>query len=200
MSNLEIKNLPEKYQPLWQRCAPLLQKGRPDDEGHAKDTVEFILNYKGALKFDPEVIIPVAMMHDIGHSALLPEHLKYVSGGVKIANGKLVHMLAGAKVAYDLLTGFKYNPVKTKEIVDIISIHDWDQLEVADAKAVYDADNKMFFHDIDALDRFNQERLEKYRHSYEPEILQDLIKKQLDVFFHPEFKKIAEERFKSLKI
>ncbi len=83
MSILEIKNLPEQYEALWQRCAPLLQKGRPDDEGHAKDTVEFVLNYQGDLPFDPEVIIPVAMMHDIGHSALLPEHLKYVLAALK---------------------------------------------------------------------------------------------------------------------
>jgi hypothetical protein len=200
MAILEIKNLPKQFEALWQRCVPLLQTGRSDDEGHAKDTVEFILNYNGALKFDPEVIIPVAMMHDIGHSALLPEHLKYVSGGVKIANGKLVHMLAGAKVAHGLLSELKYDPVKTKEIVEIISIHDWDQLEVADAKAVYDTDNKKFFHDVDALDRFNQERLEKYRKSYKPEDLQRIIKEQLDVFFHPEFQKIAQERFKGLKI
>jgi len=200
MPILEIKNLPAEYETLWSLCAPLLQKGRLDDEGHAKETTEFVLNYKGDLKFDPEVIIPVAMMHDIGHSAILPEHFKYVTGGQKIANGKLAHMLAGAKIANDLLQDINYNPDKIKEIVDIISIHDWDQLDVPNAAAIYDTDNKKLFHDIDVLDRFNQARLEKYKISYQKEDLQKLIKQQLDVFFYPEFKKIAEERFKDLKI
>jgi len=200
MSIFEIKNLPKQYQSLWLRCAPLLQKGRPDDEGHAKETVEFVLNYKGDLKYDSEVIIPVAMMHDIGHSAILPEHFKYVTGGAKVTNGKLAHMLAGAKIADDILTEMNYDEAKIKEIVDIISIHDWDQLAVNDAKAVYDTDNKKFFHDIDVLDRFNQERLEKYRKSFKQDDLQKLIKQQLDIFFYPEFQKIAEERFKGLKI
>ncbi len=86
-----------------------------------------------------------------------------------------------------------------KEIVDIISIHDWDQLDIPEAKTVYDTDNKKFFHDIDALDRFNQERLEYYKNSFQQGELQKLITKQLDVFFYPEFKKIAEARFKILK-
>jgi hypothetical protein len=200
MAILEIKNLPKQYEALWQRCAPLIQKGRPDDEAHAKETVEFIVNYQGDLHFDPEVIIPVAMMHDIGHSAILPEHFKYVTGGQKVVNGKLAHMLAGAKIANDLLTEMGYNSEKIKEIVDIISIHDWDQLDVQDAALIYDTDNKKFFHDVDVLDRFNQERLDKYKKSYKQEDLQALIKKQLEVFFYPEFKKIAEERFKDLKI
>lgn len=109
----KIKNLPAKYAKLWQKCVPLLKQGRPDDLNHAKETAEFILQYKGKLKFDQEILIPMAMMHDIGHSAILAEHFKYITGPDKLTNGKLAHMLIGAKIAQELL--IKQNITSKKE-------------------------------------------------------------------------------------
>jgi len=74
-----------------------------------------------------------------------------VTGPKKIVNAKLVHMLAGAKIAKDILDSVGYDKKKTKEVVDIITINDFDQLKDVEWKKVYDTPNKKFFHDMDAL-------------------------------------------------
>ncbi len=195
---MEIKNLPIKYLELWKKCLPLLQKGRPDDDTHAIEVVEFVLNC-GKKDLDLDVLVPTAIMHDIGHSAILPEHFKYITGQEKIVNGKLVHMLVGAKIAKEILDSINYDHDKTAEIVDIISIHDADQLEKIDVEKVYNSENKKIFHDIDCMDRYNPERLKKIEKlNPDKKALFLVLEKGLKTFFYPEFRKIAEEKFKKL--
>jgi len=110
---MEIKNLPNKYLELWQKCLPILQKGRPGDDTHSVEVAEFILNCKKK-NLNLDILIPTAIMHDIGHSAILPEHFKYITGQEKVKNGKLVHMLAGAKIAKDILDSLQYDPKKNR--------------------------------------------------------------------------------------
>ncbi len=199
---MKIKNLPEKYKPIWEKCIPLFKEGRPGDDLHATETVKFILNYKGKRKLDLDVLIPVAMMHDIGHSAILPEHFKYVTGTKKLINSKLVHMLTGAKIAKNILESVNYDKKKTAEIVDIISIHDSDQLSDLDVKKIYNTENKKIFHDMDVMDRFSEERIKtfmKMMKKMDKKKLMGLIKRSLDSFFYPEFRKIAEKKMKELE-
>jgi HD superfamily phosphodiesterase len=195
---MEIKNLPEKYQPLWEKCLPLLKMGRAGDDEHAKEVAEFILNYQGSLALDKDILIPAAMMHDIGHAAILPEHFKYVTGPEKVENGKLVHMLAGAKIAKDILQSVDYDAAKAQEIVDIISIHDYDQLKNVDLGKAYDTENKKIFHDIDSFDRYNERRIKSFAQIYKREEMLSLLEKMSDNFFYDEFKKIAKEKIKEM--
>lgn len=195
-----INNLPKKYQVLWNKCLPLLREGRPGDVDHAAEVVNFILHYTGKIKFDKSILIPVAIMHDIGHAAILPEHFKYITGPHKISNGKLVHMLAGAKIAKGILEKIKYNKKQAQEIVDIISIHDFDRLQDIDIKKIYNTKNKKIFHDIDALDRYTQKRLKNISVMYKDrDKLLQLLEKFLDLFFYQEFKTIAKKGLKDLK-
>lgn len=200
---VEIKNLPEKYQALWEICLPLLEQGRSGDAQHAKEVAEFILNYQGQMNFDLDVLIPTAMMHDIGHSAILPEHFEYITGFKKVVNGKLVHMLVGAKIAHDLLKQINYNLAKAMEIVDIISIHDADQLTGLNVQEIYNTEHKKIFHDIDSLDRFNLQRLSGFvGGAPNPEMVAKTLKmleKFLSEFFYPEFRAIAETALKEIR-
>lgn len=197
---MTIKGLPVKYKKIWGKALPLLRNGRPGDDAHAKETVKFILNYKGKFKFDKDILIPTAMMHDIGHAAILPEHFKYVTGPEKVKNGKLAHMLAGAKIAHDILASAGYDRKISEEIVEIIRIHDYDQLEGVDLKAAYNTKNKKLFHDIDSLDRYTEVRIKNMSLLYKDKeellrILENLIKS----FFYPDMKKIAESEIRKLK-
>jgi len=196
----EIPNLPSKFLPLWKKVLPLLKKGRPDDVNHAKEVVSLVLSYQNKIDFDLDVLIPVAMMHDIGHSAILPEHFKYVAGQEKIKNSKLVHMLAGAKIANDILTKLNYDKEKTKEIVDIISIHDADQLEGTDLNKVYNTQNKKIFHDMDAMDRYNERRLREVaeRNPNKQKLIEEMEGLMKNIIL-PEFKALAKEGMDNLK-
>lgn len=194
-----LKNLPQPYKKLWSKCKKLLKGARQGDLEHAEETVKLILNYKGELKFDPDVVIPVAMMHDIGHIAILPEHFKFITGPEKISNSKLVHMLAGAKIAKDILEKIGYPNNKIREITEIISIHDFDQLKDMDINKVYNTGNKKFFHDIDGLDRYTEKRLEKVSNLYTDrgKLLQ-ILEEGLKLFFYDEFRERAKNNLKKL--
>ncbi len=192
---MEITNLPNKYNELWSKCLPLLQKGRPGDDTHAVEVTEFILSLKDQ-KFDLDILIPVAIMHDIGHSAILAEHFKYITGQERVLNGKLVHMLVGAKIAKDILDSLNYNQQKINEITEIISMHDADQLENTNVQKIYDTENKKVFHDVDCMDRYNAERLKKMSKTMpDKDKMFKMLKMGLDNFFFPEFKEIAEKRY-----
>lgn len=196
---MTIKNLPLKYTKLWTKCVLLLKSGRPGDLAHAAETVKSVLNYCGKIKIDKDILIPVAMMHDIGHVAILPKHFKYVTGPEKIANGKLAHMLAGAKIANDLLTSLSFDKKEIDKIVEIISIHDFDQLKGIDVNKAYNTTNKKFFHDIDALDRYTEKRLKNIASIYKDRRqLLSLLGGMLDLFFYDEFRKVAEENLRKM--
>ena len=199
---MKIKNLPEKYNSIWEKAFPLLRQGRPGDDKHAIEVVEFILDYSKGKDLELDILIPVAIMHDIGHSAILPEHIIYVSGERKLINAKLVHMLAGAKIAKDILESVGYNKEKIKEIVDIVSVHDMDQIKEVDIKDIYNTENKKIFHDIDALDRYTKERLGSMKKLYPGKSFEELVKlveDHLYLFFFDEFRNIATERIKELR-
>jgi hypothetical protein len=195
-----IKNLPKKYNKLWDKCAPLLKVGRPGDLVHAMETVKLILSYDGNIKMDEEILIPVAIMHDIGHVVILPKHFKYVTGSEKIANGKLAHMLAGAKIANDILTALHYDKKKIDKIVEIISIHDFDQLKNIDIEKIYNTVDKKFFHDIDSLDRYTKKRLKNVSSMYKDrnQVL-GLLEDMLSLFFYDEFREIAKTGLSDLR-
>jgi len=198
---MEIKNLPKKYEIIWEKCQPLFQETRPGDDEHAAEVVKLILEYSRGKNFDLDVLIPVAMMHDIGHARILPEHFKYVTGIEKLTNGKLVHMLAGAKIAKDILESCNYDPKKTEEIVEIISTHDGDLIKEWGIEKAYDTETKKIFHDIDCLDRYNNKRIENLKKMFgnSNDELLGLLRDSLKSIISPEFKKIAEEKMKALE-
>jgi len=196
---LEIKNLPEKYKLLWEKCLPILQNGRPGDDAHSVEVAEFILSIKDK-DLDLDVLIPLAIMHDIGHSAILPEHFKYITGGERVVNAKLVHMLVGAKIAKEILESINYDKDKTAEIVDMISMHDADQLENTDIKKIYNTNNKKIFHDIDCMDRYNLERMKKMEKMLpDKDKMWAMLEKGLDAFFDSGMKEIAAKKLEEMK-
>ena len=198
-----MKNLPDKYKKVWQKCQPYYKKARKGDKEHAEEVMKWILEYQGKIKINKDVLVPTAMMHDIGHAAILPEHFELITGGKRLANGKLVHMLAGAKIAKEVLALVGYNKKLSDEIVDIISIHDGYQIkEYKDAglNKIYNTNNKKFFHDIDAMDGFSLERYKKFAKTFKDKgKLHGLLEDSLNAFFYVEFKKIARDRLETIK-
>ncbi len=193
------KEIPKKYLSIWNECSAILKTARPGDYEHALEVIDLILSYEGKIKLDTDILIPVAMMHDIGHSAILPEHFKLVTGPEKLINSKLVHMLAGAKIALELLKKIEYPADKSAEIVDIISVHDADQLKDISLEKWYDTENKKIFHDLDSMDRFTEARINSVKSMYpDRETMLSILEKTFSSFFFEEFRNMARERFDKL--
>lgn len=196
---MEINNLPEKYKELWDKCLPILQKNNLGDDAHAVETAESVIR-SDSKDIDLDVLIPVAIMHDIGRSGILPEHFKYITGGGRVVNAKLVHMLVGAKIAKEILGSINYDKDKIAEIVDIISMHDADQLEGTNVSEIYNTQNKRIFHDIDCMDRYNLERIKKMEKLFpDKNKLFEMLEKDLNSFFEPELKEIAKRKLEEIK-
>lgn len=140
-----------KYLPIWHAALPYFAQARPGDLKHSLAIVNEANRQGQILKLDLDVLIPAAIFHDIGHAAILPEHLWMVTGPDKLKGSKLVHMLTGAKIAKDVLTGLSYDPKKIEHIVKIISIHD------STEKEVFDTQEAIVLSDIDKLARFTPE-------------------------------------------
>lgn len=195
---MSLPQLSPKYKQLWKRCVPYLREGRPGDLRHSEETVKLIVEYHGAARIDKRVLIPVAMMHDIGHCVILPEHFQLITGSKKLVNGKLVHMLAGAKIAKDILRRVRYPEAKQKEIVNIIAMHDADQLTGINPRQVYQSTNERLFHDIDRLDRYTAERIASFEKLFPRKQLIALLYKDLRTFTYSDIRSRAKRQLESL--
>lgn len=198
-----MKQTPQIIQDIYAKAKPLLEKEKPDDVIHAVSLVNELLNFKSdTVKLDLDIMLPMAILHEIGHSAILPELYPYVTGTKKIKNAKLIHMFAGAKIAKEILEDVGYDPEKTGEIVDMIAWHDADQVEGLGLET-FNTENKKIFHDFDRLETFNKERVEIYIKKYvEPEKMPKVKAhaiKVINEMFYDEIREIAKQRFEAMK-
>jgi|GEM_PF-765063 len=205
MKNKEIiKKLEPKIKKLFEIALPYLEQGTPGTIEHVYDLINEVTNFKSdKIKIDSSILLPLAILHDIGHYAILPEHFPYLTGPAKIKNSKLIHMLTGAKIAKELLEEVGYDKAKSKEIIEIISVHDFDQLEGVDM-AVFDTENKRIFHDFDRIGQFNEERMKIFIKNFvkdEKQLkkIKETISQTKEGLFFEEFKEIAEERMKKIE-
>lgn len=188
-------NIPEKYQPIWQKAVPYLRQARQGDLEHCRQAAEEVYRLSKGKSWDLDVLIPVAMFHDIGHAAVLPEHFWMITGPKKLENSKLVHMLTGAKIAHDILSEVNWPKEKIKEVVDLISIHDNKD------KSLLDTEEKKVFNDIDKLDRFTESGFEAVLDEFNlsPKEAYVLLKDFMSQIVLPENCKIAETNLEILR-
>jgi len=189
-------NISQKYQKIWQLAEPILKKCRPDDLIHCKQAAELVADFiKKYHRGDPDILVPVAIFHDIGHAVILPEHFDRVSGPNKLPDSKLVHMLTGAKIAKDLLQKIHYPSKKIKEIVEIISTHDIED------KKLFNTENKKIFNDLDTLDRFSLARFRAIMRIFKwsPEETCKYLEKSIPNLFTLEVRKMARQMLNERK-
>ena len=192
-----MKKLPHKYRQLWLKCLPLLKGARKGDINHTSEMVDFLLNNERQFNFDLDILIPLAMLHDIHHSAILEEHFKNVRLEERMPNGQTMKLSASAKVAEDLLNEVGYGKDKILEILDIITTHDKSRVDDAEAGMLYNTQNKKAFHDVDIIARCNKTRIKKLK-----KICQDrrelikVMQSQIKLIFNDKLRHIAEQRFK----
>lgn len=160
--------------------------GVMQNEMHTVGVIEFALELLHEAGGDRKVVIPAAILHDVGWSEV-PEEICLIARTPK-GDPELVkiHETKGAAIAKKILTAVVFDNALTEEIVDIIDGHDTrkDALSIND-KIVKDADK---------LTRFLKSSF--YRLPFQREMSPEEICNRLEIaankwFFLPVSQKIA---------
>ncbi len=117
----------EKLAKIWELSEPFQDKR--DDEGHTRVVTQYAaVLLESFPDADPNVVIPAAILHDVGWSQLTPEERLGVIDGTltkeQSRKFRYEHQIQGAKLAIEILARVNYDPQKTVEILEIILGHD----------------------------------------------------------------------------
>lgn len=111
---------------IWELALPYQDKR--DDKGHAEAVTKYAIKLCTILKANEKIVIPAAILHDIGWSQLSERErfspwIKNVSKEEKY-QARLKHQEEGVKLAKRILEQVKYMENLIPAILEIISQHD----------------------------------------------------------------------------
>lgn len=193
---MNYPKVPKKYKKIWELATPYFKECRKGDMEHSQIAAEDVYRRGKDKGWDLDVLIPVAIFHDIGHAVILPEHFTKISGPKKEENSKLVHMLTGAKIANDILRKVSWPEEEIKKVIDVISIHDKTD------HSLFKTKESRIFQGIDRLDRFTDKTFEVVRKEFDlgiPKTIEILEGQLLPDIINDDFRKEAEKNLKKLK-
>lgn len=182
----------EIYNKIWDLALPYQDKR--DDKGHAETVLKYAFELLGNGKANEKVVIPAAILHDIGWSRVPKEESMKIFGDKFSKEDKLrareAHQEAGVEMAKEILLKVNYDPGPINEILEIISEHD--------TRAGFISDNEGIMRDADKLWRFSKTGfwLDVERGSFSPDKRYERLNKDIDspdFFYSESAKKIARE-------
>ena len=171
-----------------------------EDSGHAEVVKHFAEKLCNMLKADEEIVIPAAILHDIGYYGVSKEKLGQLMAGKLSAEEtkftKDLHMKNGAKFAEEIMGKLKYDSDTTKKITCIILSHDLNTPpQSIEEKIVRDADKLWRFSKKGFSTDINRRQCEwTYWHNY---LLGNINKP--NYFLTEEARKIAIKELKMRK-
>lgn len=104
------------YERIWKLAKPYYKKGRPIDIDHISWMMKDAMTVCKKENLDDSLLLPLVILHDVGYG--VGEHV-YLEKELKKE-----HMVAGAKIAEEILQKINYPKDKMKKIVYYISVHD----------------------------------------------------------------------------
>jgi len=125
---------------IWKSTVPLLEKGRRKD---------FVLHTKGVIKAmemllekeggDEEILIPAAILHDVGWSKV-PAKLQKGSDGAEQLEALRLHIKHAAPLVRAILVNAGFEEGKISKIIKIIEAHKFHNPKEHDKQMLIDAD------------------------------------------------------------
>lgn len=116
----------QPFQKIWQLALPF--QDQRDDLGHAQIVTNFAIKLCQIEKANDSIVIPAAILHDIGWSQLSPEERFLVFSPTNTPETefslRLKHQDLGVKLAEDILIKSDYPQKYHHLILEIISQHD----------------------------------------------------------------------------
>ncbi len=114
------------FKKIWKAALPY--NDFRDDKGHAEIVTKYATELLKKSDADPDVVIPSAIMHDIGWSQLTTEEIFVIfdkeQRKLREPEVRKKHQDEGVKIARKILNDLNYDQEKTKHVLEIISEHD----------------------------------------------------------------------------
>ena len=174
---------------IYQLAKPYL--ATRDGESHVQIVLDFASRLLETRRGDRGVIIPAAILHDIGRSAI-PQEMEQMTWGPNLDPGLLrLHEVEGVKIARSILQEVGYDESKVNEILQIIDGHD----TRANALSI----NDEIVRDADKLTRYARWNFRLFGKTFgtsAEDMCQALESYMEKWFFLPEAKEIAREELK----
>jgi len=130
----------QKYQNVWRSAVRYLSKGLNKD---------FVLHTKGVVKAmelilkkekgDPDILIPAAMLHDVGW-AKVPKKYQCTTDKKKQLQGMKLHIKYAPEIISSILQPLNYKTSEVNEIIEIIKSHKFCKPRKLSKKLLIDAD------------------------------------------------------------
>jgi len=116
----------KEFKKIWEIALPYQDKR--NDEGHARIVTEYAIKLCGIKNVNDMIVVPAAILHDIGWSQLPKEDWMVIFEPNKTEEMeyavRIKHQDEGVKLAKKILTEVGYFPSFLKPILEIISQHD----------------------------------------------------------------------------
>lgn len=116
----------QKFKQIWEKAFPYQDKRK--DKGHAYIVTKFAREILKSEKGDEDIVIPAAILHDVGWSQISEQERMYLfktmPGSQKDKELRIKHQIEGVKLAKKILKENHYDNRLIKEILNIISEHD----------------------------------------------------------------------------
>ena len=131
------------YDTIWEEAIKM--QDLRQDRGHARTVTDFAILLCKKLKGNEKIVIPAAILHDIGYYGLDNQLLLDLMN-CKLSDGEVKrikeeHMVNGSKLAEEILIKVNYPKEFIKEIVRIIRNHDYSSAcSSKEEKIIKDAD------------------------------------------------------------
>ncbi|MDA2922554.1 HD domain-containing protein [Patescibacteria group bacterium AH-259-L07] len=177
-----------------------------DDAGHAEIVAQFAIELLKSESADEEIVVPAAILHDIGWSQLSEEERFYIFKN-KITKEKelsmkskvdvrVKHEIEGARLAKKILNDLNYDSEKTKKIVEIIRQHDTNKNPISKEDRVLKDADKLWTFTLTGIEA------DERRFGYSKEKLIDMAEKRIDrsdYFLTESAKKLARRELMKVK-
>ena len=116
----------KEFKKIWEIALPYQDKRT--DRGHARIVTEYAIKLCKTENIDDRIVVPAAILHDIGWSQVSTKDRKVIFSPDKTPEIeykiRIKHQKEGVKLARKILKKVNYPKNLTKHILEIISEHD----------------------------------------------------------------------------
>jgi len=125
---------------MWRQAIPYLKKGKKKDfVTHTKWVIKSMEILLKKEKGDESLLMPAAILHDVGWSKV-PLALQKAISGAKAKKALELHLEYCPPIIEKILNNFNYNKDKIKKIIDIVLAHQFKNPRNLNKRLLIDAD------------------------------------------------------------